>query len=402
MTLQRQWWQIPSPLPTLILVNLTAHLALSGGRLSGSLFTLRSGAGEVWTGVFMGLFAVVPLCSSLHVGRWIDRVGAARVLRRGTLLVLAGAWLPVLKLSIPTLFMMALLLGIGYNLVSMAGLHTAATLGDTGSSRQRLANYGWLGLGFSSSATLGPSIAGVLIDRHGFHVALFCMACCTLVAVALVFTRLGQPLPTVARRAYAGDPTTISAPTGWFDLMRLPSLRRLLLVAVTVSSSWDLFVVMLPVVGTRLGFSASIIGSISSAFALGVFFSRALTPWLGARFAEWHTVRASLSGIVILFLLLPWAHTPAPFIALAFLLGASIGLSQPNILSLLHAATPDTRTGEALGLRYFIGNCSSVLMPFAFGLTVGVVGVLPILWSSAAISMAGLVGANRAARQPEQ
>jgi MFS family permease len=336
------------------------------------------------------------------VGRWIDRVGAARVLRRGTLLVLAGAWLPVLKLSIPTLFMMALLLGIGYNLVSMAGLHTAATLGDSGSSRQRLANYGWLGLGFSSSATLGPSIAGVLIDRHGFHVALFCMACCTLVAVALVFTRLGQPLPTLARRAHAGDPTTISAPTGWFDLMRLPSLRRLLLVAVTVSSSWDLFVVMLPVVGTRLGFSASIIGSISSAFALGVFFSRALTPWLGARFAEWHTVRASLSGIVILFLLLPWAHTPAPFIAISFLLGASIGLSQPNILSLLHAATPDTRTGEALGLRYFIGNCSSVLMPFAFGLTVGVVGVLPILWSSAAISMAGLVGANRAARQPEQ
>lgn len=150
---------------------------------------------EVWTGVFTGLFAVVPLCSSLHVGRWIDRVGAARVLRRGTLLVLAGAWLPVLKLSIPTLFMMALLLGIGYNLVSMAGLHTAATLGDSGSSRQRLANYGWLGLGFSSSATLGPSIAGVLIDRHGFHVALFCMACCTLVAVALVFTRLGSRCP---------------------------------------------------------------------------------------------------------------------------------------------------------------------------------------------------------------
>ena len=77
------WWRLAAPLPTLILVNLTAHLALSGGRLTGSLYTLRSGAGEWWTGVFMGLFAFIPLCTSLRSGRWIDRVGVRRAMQRG-------------------------------------------------------------------------------------------------------------------------------------------------------------------------------------------------------------------------------------------------------------------------------------------------------------------------------
>ncbi|NML44540.1 MFS transporter [Ramlibacter sp. G-1-2-2] len=391
------WWRLAAPLPTLILVNLTSHLALSGGRLSGSLYTLRSGAGELWAGVFMGLFAFIPLCTSLRSGRWIDRVGARRVMQRGTLLVLAGAWLPVLWLSVPSLFAMALLVGIGYNLVSMAGLHAAASAGDAASSRQRLANFGWLGLGFATSATLGPALAGVLIDAFGFRVALLVTAACTLVTLLLVFTRLGQTVP---------EPQELPQPRrsevavrGLFDLLRRPRLRQLLLVGLTISASWDLFVIMLPVVGTRLGFSASLVGTISSAFALGIFISRALTPTLAVRFPEWHNVRASLVGIVAMFVLLPLVRAPALFIVLALLLGVSIGLSQPNILSLLHAATPRSRSGEALGLRYFLGNCSSVLMPLFFGSAIGVLGVLPIFWLNAGVAGAGLASAQQAVRR---
>ena len=66
---------------------------------------------------------------------------------------------------------MALLVGIGYNLVSMAGLHAATP----GSSRQRLANFGWLGLAFAASATAGPGLGG-LIDAFGLRAALLMTA----------------------------------------------------------------------------------------------------------------------------------------------------------------------------------------------------------------------------------
>ena len=392
------WWRIPAPLPTLILINLTAHLALSGGRLSGSLYTLRSGPGELWAGVFMGLFAFVPLCTSLRSGRWIDRVGPRRVTQRGALLVFAGAWLPAIWLSVPTLFVMALLVGIGYNLVSMAGLHAAASAGDPASSRQRLANFGWLGLGFATSATLGPVLAGVLIDAFGFRAALLVTAGFTVMHPA---AGLHPPGPSAARiRSRRRRPSAPAlAVRGLFDLLRRPKLRRLLLVGLTISASWDLFMIMLPVVGTRLGFSASVVGSISSAFALGIFISRALTPSLAVRFAEWHNVRASLVGIVAVFVLLPLVHAQAVFIALALLLGLSIGMSQPNMLSLLHAAAPRARGGEALGLRYFMGNCSAVLMPLLFGSVIGVFGVLPIFWLNASVAGAGLLTAQQAVRR---
>ena len=60
----------------MILLNLTAHLALSG-----SLFTLRSGASEAAMGVYMALFAAIPLFTSLRVGSWIDRAGARHLTR---------------------------------------------------------------------------------------------------------------------------------------------------------------------------------------------------------------------------------------------------------------------------------------------------------------------------------
>jgi len=152
------------------------------------------------------------------------------------------------------------------------------------------------------------------------------------------------------------------------------------------------------VLGTRLGFSASIIGSVFSLFALGTFVSRAVMPWLSGRFREWQIMRAAMVVIALVFVCLPWASAAAAFMVLGFLFGCSVGLSQPNMLSLLHAATPKGRGGEALGLRALVGNGSSVLVPITFGLVVGPLGVAPLLWAGAAFIGSALPSAHRGAR----
>lgn len=389
-----------APLPTLILVSLTAHMALSGGRLAGSLYALHTGAGTSWMGLFMGLFAVLPLLSSLSVGRWIDRRGAQHVMRRGVLLVCTGAWLPVLQLSMPMLFAMAMFLGIGFNLISMASLHAVGTLSNGHGNQRRLANYGWFGLGFASSATIGPSLAGVLIDHAGFRAAFAVLALFSTTAVVLVFGAL-RTVEALAAPPAPPPPAALQAAQRrqWNDLLRDPVLRRVFLVSVVLSAAWDLFGVMLPVVGTRMGYSASMVGAISSMFALGIFTSRAMTPLLATRFPEWVNVRAALAVIVLALVVWPWAAVPWAFMVLAYGLGVGLGLSQPNTLSLLHAATPADRAGEALGLRYFLGNCSSVLMPVVFGVGVGLVGVAPLLWAGATLVGSCLPATQRAIRQ---
>lgn len=384
--------RFPPLLLPLILVTLTGHMAFSGGRVSGSLFALSAGSHEWVVGIFMAAFSVLPTLAAMSIGRWIDRMGALPVLRFGVLTVLIGAAVPVLWLSVPALFVMAVLVGFGFNAVSVASQHTVGAMTQGKSPKQRLRNFGWYALGHSASSALGPFISGLLIDHVGFRAAFATMAVFTCIACWLVFKHLGT-LPAAAKAdALASE---ASKPRVWRDLLAAPELRRIYYVSMALAGSWDLFIVMLPVLGTRLGFSASIIGAVFSLFAVGTFVSRALMPWFSTRVREWQTMRAAMVMIALVFVALPWASAASVFMLLGFLFGTSIGFSQPNMLSLLHAAAPSGRGGEALGLRALVGNGSSVLVPITFGLAVGPLGVAPLLWAGAALISSALPAAHR-------
>lgn len=384
--------RFPPLLLPLILVTLTGHMAFSGGRVSGSLYTLSVAAPEWVVGLFMATFSLLPTLAALSIGRWIDRMGALPVLRFGVMTVLLGAWMPVLWLSVPALFVMAVLVGFGFNAMSVASQHTVGVLAPGQSAEQRLRNFGWYALGHSASSALGPFISGLLIDHVGFRAAFATMAVFSCIACWLVFRHLAH-LPG-ARQADA-QTSGKSTPKVWRDLMAAPELRRIYYVSLALACTWDLFIVMLPVLGTRLGFSASIIGTVFSLFALGTFVSRSLMPWLSSRLREWQIMRAAMIIIALVFVALPWAAAASVFMLLGFLFGTAIGFSQPNMLSLLHAASPTGRGGEALGLRSLVGNGSSVLIPIAFGFAVGPLGVAPLLWLGAVFITSALPAAHR-------
>ena len=387
--------RLPPLLLPLILVTLTGHMALSGGRVAGSLYALRAGSPELAVGFFMSMFSILPALAAMSIGRWVDRMGALPVLRFGVLAVLVGAIVPVLWLSVPALFVMAVLVGFGFNAMSVAGQHSVGAMAHGQSSEQRLRNFGWYALGHSASSALGPFLSGLLIDHAGFRMAFATMALFTCVACWLVFRKLSA-LPA-ARAATAPDAD--ARPPAWHDLLAAPELRRIYYVSLALSCCWDLFIVMLPVLGTRLGFSASIIGTVFSLFAVGTFVSRALMPWLSTRLHEWQIMRAAMAMMALVLAALPWAGAAPAFMLLGFVFGASIGFSQPNMLSLLHAATPGGRGGEALGLRALIGNASSVLVPVSFGLAVAPLGVTPLLWAGAALIGSAVPAAHRGVRQ---
>ena len=386
----------PPLLLPLILITLTGHMAMSGGRVSGSLYALNVGSPELVVGIFMALFSVLPTLAAMSIGRWIDRIGALPVMRIGVLAVLVGAWVPVLLLSVPALFVMAVLVGFGFNAISVASQHSVGVMAQGRSPEQRLRNFGWYALGHSASSALGPFISGLLIDHAGFRTAFATMAGFTCIACWLVFKKLGT-LPAAARSdaAHNAQPQQ----QAWHDLLAAPELRRIYYVSMALACCWDLFIVMLPVLGTRLGFSASIIGTVFSLFALGTFVSRALMPWFSSRFREWQIMRAAMVIVALVFVALPWASAATMFMLLGFLFGSAIGFSQPNMLSLLHAAAPRGRGGEALGLRSLVGNGSSVLIPVAFGFAVGPLGVAPLLWAGAALISSALPAAHRGVRQ---
>jgi MFS family permease len=355
----------------------------------------------------MALFSVIPVMTSLAIGRWVDRAGAVKVLRAGMLLVLLGAWLPVVHLSMPTLLVTAMTIGFGFNVMSVAAQHTVGHLAPQASSSERMANFGWFALGHSSSSTIGPLIAGLLIDHFSFRAAFTAMATATCLSAWLVATRIrGMPGPP------QGEPETVSLGSEGLaqevvqevvrkpkvlDLIASTEMRRIYWVNAITASAWDLFIVMLPVLGHRLGYSASVIGTVFSLFALGTFMARAAMPWLSGRVNEWQILRVALVVICVIFVALPWAVLAPVLMMCGLIFGSAVGMSQPNMLSLLHQAAPPGRGGEAVGLRSVLSNGCSVMVPLCFGAALSVATITPLLLIGALVFSTGLYPAHLAA-----
>jgi MFS family permease len=393
--------RFPPFLLSLILINMTGHMALSGGRLTGSMYVLKSGHPEAFVGLFMALFSVIPVMTSLAICRWVDRAGAAKVLRAGMLLVLMGAWLPVVYLSMPSLLLTAMMIGFGFNVMSVAAQHTVGHLAPQASVSERMANYGWFALGHSSSSTIGPFIAGLLIDHLSFTAAFAAMALATCLSAWLVMTRI-QGLPRPVRETSQEELTSsedlvqeVARKPRVLDLLVSPEMKRIFWVNAVTASAWDLFIVMLPVLGHRLGYSASVIGTVFSLFALGTFLARAAMPWLSRRANEWQILRVALVVIFLIFLALPWAVLAPVLMLCGLIFGSAVGMSQPNMLSLLHQAAPPGRGGEAVGLRSVLSNGCSVLVPLSFGAALAAVSITPVLIFGALVFSTGLFPAHR-------
>jgi sugar phosphate permease len=376
-------------------------MALSGGRLSGSLYILKSSGAEYLVGVFMALFSIIPVLTSLSIGRWVDRVGAGRVMRLGVALIVLGAWLPVVYLTVPTLLLTAVVIGCGFNILSVAAQHTVGHLVATASPAERLANFGWFALGHSASSTIGPFVAGLLIDAFSFRAAFAMLAVVACIAACLVFGKAHQ-LPRAhaepeAEAAINDETETREVPQKprVLDLLNSPEMRRIYWVNMVMAASWDLFIVMLPVLGTRLGYSASVIGTVFSLFAMGTFAARAAMPWLSKRANEWQIMRAAVCVVVMVFCLLPWAIVAPALMALGLVFGCAVGMSQPNMLSLLHGAAPAGRGGEAVGLRSVLSNTCSVVVPLAFGAAVVPFGISALLVGGGVVFASGIPPAHR-------
>lgn len=404
--------RFPPFLVPLILINVTGHMALSGGRLTGSLYILNNGYPDALVGVFMALFSVIPVLTSLQIGRWVDRAGAVRAMRIGIALVLAGAWLPVAYLSLPTLLMNSVTIGFGFSIIAMAAQHTVGHLVPDSTPAQRMANFGWYALGHSTSSVVGPFVAGLLIDAVSIRAAFAAMALSACVAAWLVATRInGLPGPKTGEVEQAPDPAVAATqdpdevaevsrrPRHVLDLLSTPEMRRIYLVNSLTAMSWDLFIVMLPVLGHRLGFSASVIGTVFSFFAIGTFAARAVMPWLSRRFTEWPILRAAMIVITIVFAAFPWLSVAPLMMAAGIIFGAAVGLSQPNMLSLLHTAAPAGRGGEAVGLRSVLSNGGSVVVPLAFGAALSTVSISTLLFGGALLFGTGIYPAHHGARE---
>ena len=368
-----------------VALNALAHLAFVGSRMTTSLFALSLGATDFTVGLFMSLFAALPMALAIVAGRLIDRAGPRRPLLAALAALVCGTALPYLFADLHVLYFSSTLIGTAFMLVHIA---MNSVIGAHGSPESRALNFSWLALGFSISGSLGPIIAGVAIDRLGYAHAFGVLALFPLAGMALLLLRR-EPLPR---------PQRLSAPpgSGVLDLLRIPALRNTFLVSGLLAMGWDLYSFLMPLYGARLGFPAATIGTIMATFALATFVVRLAMPALVRRLRSWQVIFSALAIAGTTYVLFPLVGSVPLLMALSFALGLGLGCAQPIIMSLLYDSSPPGRQGEAVGVRTTMLNASHTFIPLASGsLSAAAGGMSPAFWLLAACLLGGAFFAAR-------
>jgi predicted MFS family arabinose efflux permease len=364
------------PITVLTLLTLAMQGGHMGSRVVASLLALNLGAGPMLIGMLIASYSIFQLAFALVVGRISDRHGSRWPMLGGAIAFASGLTIPALSPTLPGLFMSAPLIGIGFVFFNVAVQNLAGTLGN---AAERTQNFSTLSLGYSSGHMIGPVIAGLMIDRYGFGPAYIAFAVLALAPIATM---------TVMRELGAHGARKESSTNSAFDLLRVPPLRRMIIVSGLVTTGWDLYVFYVPIYGHSIGLSASTIGTILGAFAAASFIVRVGLPVLTRRFSVETVLAAAMCIAALLFLPFTFIEFVPALMALSFGIGLTLGVSQPLTLNLTYNRSPPGRSGEVTGLRLTINNITHIAVPLAAGSVGALLGIAPVFWTSAGILLA--------------
>ena len=380
--------EAPLALLQLVVLNALGHLAFVGCRMASALFALELGASAFTVGLLMSLFALLPMLLSVSAGRLVDRVGPRLPLAAGLGALACAAALPFLLPHLATLYVSSTLVGTAFMVVHIA---MNSVFGAHGSPEQRAVSFSWLALAFSFSGSLAPLIAGYAIVELGHAAAFAVLGLFPLLGLGLLALRR-RPLPRPERSPRGRR-------TGIVDLLRVPALRRTLVVSALLAMGWDLYAFVMPLYGARLGLAATSIGLIMSTFGAATLVVRLAMPVLVKRIDPWAVIAAGLGVAGAAYLLFPLVASAPPLMALSFILGLGLGCAQPVIMSVLYEASPPGRQGEAVGVRTLMLNASHTFIPLASGAISAALGMAPMFVVLAAGLLAGGWLASRHVRR---
>lgn len=368
----------PAELARLISGHICLHACMAGTRMAAPLLALRDGHSAMNVGILLALFALAPVFLALPAGRFADRHGLRRPLGMAVTAAALGAAMAVVFPVFPVLCLSALMTGGAAGVASISLQRHVGRAAAGATELKRV--FSWLSIGPAASNFVGPLAAGLMIDyagtgsgdTTGFRAAFLLMALLPLATWFVV--RSVQDLEPVR-------PAVGARATRAWDLLRESKMRRLMLVNWCLSSCWDVHLFVVPLIGHERGFNASVIGAILGGFAVAAAVVRIVMPVFAARLREHVVMACAMLITAAVFAIYPFMSSAWAMGASSVVLGLALGSVQPMMMSTLHQITPDTRHGEALGLRLMTVNASSVAMPLFFGSLGAVVGVSVLFWA---------------------
>lgn len=359
-----------APIYLVTLIHTATHACFTGSKVVIALLALELGASQLTIGVLIGGYAVAPLIFGVYAGRLADTVGMRVPMLAGAVAIGAAMLVGFLWQSLPALFATALLVGVGFVffIVSVQNL-----VGVMPGERSR--NYSVLTIGYSASNFIGPLVAGFVIDYSGHAQAFLWFAFFTLLPITVLALRPDLTRVTPAKRSDEARSA--------LALLRIPVLRRQILITGLLMSAWELYLFYVPIYGHSVGLSASTIGVVIGCFAAATFVIRFALPRITASLGVERVLAGSMlvaAAVCAIFPLFSNAHV---LMVASFVLGLGLGCGQPLSLTTSFERSPPGRSGEVAGLRTIATNTARLVVPLLSGVFGAALGVGAVFWLNA-------------------
>jgi len=348
-------------------------------RVLMSLYAIQLDASQAAIGVLIALFGLGPVLLSVISGRVCDRVGTHWPILLGTAGMTVGYLIPWQFGGIEVLYLSATISGTGLVFSNIALQNLVASLGE---GDQRTRNVSLQSLCVALSSLIGPLLVGISIDHRG-HVPTFLYITLLTGSSCLAWVAARRIIPHPRRKPKAEATSRVR------DLLKIPALRRIVIMSGLLVAGVDLYNFYLPIYGHSIGLSATMIGVILGAFAAAAilvrFFLPHLTKWLG----DERVMTSSMLLAGLLFLFFPFVDQVVYLLLISFGLGLVLGVGQPLSLVMTYNRAPAGRTGEALGMRFTFVNLTHMVIPMAAGTIGAALGVITVFFANSVLMLGG-------------
>ena len=345
-------------------------------------------AGATAIGLIGAIYALFPVLLALKFGSWVGKYGEGKFLVVGTFSLIASCASLLFTNSVPTLVIATAFAGLSH-LALMVGGQTMVALRASKADYNKL--FGYYTFSASLGHTFGPVIAGLLagslangMPEHSNYAFYFAIV---LSSIALIPTfKWRNSTPTV--KAAEEQSNTWSAAK---SMLSRKEISLAVFISMAISSTLDLLVIFLPLLGKERAIDPALIGLIISLRAVGSMGSRLILGKVSQHISD----RALLlsSTTVSMFACVGMVYTNSAVIlgALVFIAGFSSGFGQPLTMALISLRTKADERALAVSARLTGNRLGQFVLPVAAGFLANGAGVGAVFWSMAALLGASLV-----------
>jgi len=360
------------------IITLVFQTMLYMTRPTVTLFASDLGASALDIGLLTATYSFLPLFLAIHIGKVADRVGDRLPIIISTISLSVGLALPYLFGSIWAFYLSQTIVGVSNILVNIS---LQNVLGHLSTPQTRDHHFGMFTMMVALAAVIGPVTGGYIGEHFSYSFVFFASIFLGVIPFILAFRIPNLPRPKeVSIRQSDSSPLT---------LLKLPAIRSALISSALVLYSKDIFMAYFPLYASQIDISTSAIGWIIAIQGISMMAIRFYLGQLVDLFGRSRILLTSILLAGVAFLILPVTSHLYLLGVLSALLGLGLGCGQPLSMTTAYNASPETRTGEVLGLRMASNCLSQFIAPVFFGVLGAWAGLVSIFYVSGAFLIGG-------------